>query len=328
MEQKRTIERLWRDAVAAGRTTPAYLSRTATSGGRSPGRRRPSASRATPTGCSSLGVRKGDAFAILGSSRVEWALFDFALGSVGAIGAAIYANSSPKDAGYILAHSESIGVLCEDETQRAKVESVRGDAPERCATCSRTPISTTSPPGGAPTRPSTRTRSARPAERDRGERPLHLHLHVRDDRAAQGLHDLAPQLLRDGRGRRRPAQLHRARRHDAPLPPARAQLRPADAPLRRLRRLRDRVPARPAPGRRGAAGGEADRLPERAARLREDPHRGRGEVRRRDRREAEADRLGARRRPPGQRPAPRREAGAARACWCSTGSPTGSSTRR
>jgi len=25
MEQKRTIERLWRDAVAAGRTTPAYL---------------------------------------------------------------------------------------------------------------------------------------------------------------------------------------------------------------------------------------------------------------------------------------------------------------
>ena len=49
-------------------------------------------------------------------------------------------------------------------------------------------------------------------ERDRGERPLHLHLHVRDDRAAEGLHDLAPQLLRDGRGRRRPAELHGARR--------------------------------------------------------------------------------------------------------------------
>src|SRR4029079_17607600 len=60
------------------------------------------------------------------TSRVEWALFDFALGSIGAIGAAIYANSSPKDAGYILEHSESVGVLCEDETQRAKAEEVRG----------------------------------------------------------------------------------------------------------------------------------------------------------------------------------------------------------
>ena len=80
-------------------------------------------------GLLSLGVRKGDAFAILGSNRVEWALFDFALGSIGAIGAAIYANSSPSDAGYILDHSEAIGVLCEDEAQRAKVESVRGAAP-------------------------------------------------------------------------------------------------------------------------------------------------------------------------------------------------------
>ena len=129
---------------------------------------------------------------------------------------------------------------------------------------------------------------------DRGERPLHLHLHVRDDRAAEGLHDLAPQLLRDGRGRRRPAELHGAGGHDAPLPPARAQLRPPDAPVRRLRRLRDRLPARPAPGGRCAAGGEADRLPERAARLREDPYRRRREVRRRDGRQAEAGRLGAR----------------------------------
>ncbi len=130
MEQKRTIERLWRDAIAAGRTTPAYLVQDGDEW--RPFSWRDAAERVESyaNGLLSLGVRKGDAFAILGSSRVEWALFDFALGSVGAIGAAIYANSSPKDAGYILAHSESIGVLCEDETQRAKVESVRGDAPD------------------------------------------------------------------------------------------------------------------------------------------------------------------------------------------------------
>ena len=96
-------------------------------------------------------------------------------------------------------------------------------------------------------------RAARGRRGDRGGRPLHLHLHLRHDRPAEGLHDLAPQLLRDGRGRRRPAELHRTRGHDAPLPPTRAQLRPADAPLGRLRRLRDRLPARPAPGSRGAA---------------------------------------------------------------------------
>ena len=327
MEQKRTIERLWRDAVAAGRTTPAYLVQDGDEWRPLSWAEAAERVESYANGLLSLGVRKGDAFAILGSSRVEWALFDFALGSVGAIGAAIYANSSPKDAGYILEHSESVGVLCEDETQRAKVESVRGDAPRPAPRAHvRRPR--------RPRRPRARLRgraperAARGRGADRGGRPLHLHLHVRHDRAAEGLHDLAPQLLRDGRGRRRPAELHRARRHDAPLPPARAQLRPADAPLRRLRRLRDRVPARPAPGRRGAPGGEADRLPERAARLREDPHRGRREVRRRDRREAEADRLGARRRPPGQRAPPRRQAGAARPAACSTGSPTGSSTRR
>ena len=130
MEQKRTIERLWRDAVAAGRTTPAYLVQDGDEWRPLPWTEAAERVESYANGLLSLGVRKGDAFAILGSSRVEWALFDFALGTVGAIGAAIYANSSPKDAGYILAHSESIGVLCEDETQRAKVESVRGDAPD------------------------------------------------------------------------------------------------------------------------------------------------------------------------------------------------------
>ena len=62
-------------------------------------------------GLLALGVRKGDAFAILGQTSLEWALFDFALAHVGAIGAAIYANSAAKDCEYILDHSEAVGVL-------------------------------------------------------------------------------------------------------------------------------------------------------------------------------------------------------------------------
>ncbi len=130
MAEKRTIERLWRDAAAAGRTTPAYLIQDGDEWKPLSWAEAAERVESYANGLLALGVRKGDAFAILGSSRVEWALFDFALGSVGAIGAAIYANSSPKDAGYILAHSESVGVLCEDETQRAKVESVRDVAPQ------------------------------------------------------------------------------------------------------------------------------------------------------------------------------------------------------
>ena len=130
MAEKRTIERLWRDAVAAGRATPAYLIQDGEDWKPLSWAEAAARVESYANGLLALGVRKGDAFSILGSSRVEWALFDFALGSIGAIGAAIYANSSPKDAGYILEHSESVGVLCEDETQRAKVESVRGEAPQ------------------------------------------------------------------------------------------------------------------------------------------------------------------------------------------------------
>src|SRR5215213_3783755 len=129
MAEKRTIERLWRDAVAAGRSTPAYLIQDGEEWRPLSWAEAAERVESYANGLLLLGVRKGDGFSIFASSRVEWALFDFALGTIGAIGAAIYANSSPKDAGYILDHSESVGVLCEDETQRAKVESVRTEAP-------------------------------------------------------------------------------------------------------------------------------------------------------------------------------------------------------
>src|SRR5215207_8530569 len=129
MAEIRTIERLWRDAVAAGRPTPAYLIQDGQEWRPLSWADAAERVESYANGLLALGVRKGDAFGFLATTRVEWALFDFALGTIGAIGAAIYANSSAKDAGYILDHSESVGVLCEDEAQRAKVESVRDEAP-------------------------------------------------------------------------------------------------------------------------------------------------------------------------------------------------------
>ena len=118
----RTIARLWFDAVAREPEGVAYLTEEA-------GEWRPvtwaEAARAVDElahGLLDLGVRKGDAFAILGSTRVEWALFDFALALVGGITAPIYMNSSPRDAAYVVEHSEAVGILCEDDEQRAKVD--------------------------------------------------------------------------------------------------------------------------------------------------------------------------------------------------------------
>ncbi len=125
MSEPRTIARLWRDAVAAKRTTPAYLEQHGDEWEPISWEEAADKVDAYANGLLALGVRKGDAFGFLATTRVEWALFDFALGSIGAIGAAIYANSSPKDAGYILEHSEAVGVLVENEAQRAKVEAVR-----------------------------------------------------------------------------------------------------------------------------------------------------------------------------------------------------------
>jgi long-chain acyl-CoA synthetase len=75
------------------------------------------------------GVRKGDAFGILASTRLEWALMDFALAHVGAVTAPIYATSSPRDVAYVLEHAAAVGVLCGDEAQLDKVEQVRGTLP-------------------------------------------------------------------------------------------------------------------------------------------------------------------------------------------------------
>lgn len=118
----RTIGTLWRNAVAAGRSTPAYLVEGKDGWREVSWQEAGRAVEELANGLLALGVRKGDAFGILAQTSLEWALFDYALARVGAVGAAVYANSSPKDAQYVLEQSDSIGVLVQDETQRAKVE--------------------------------------------------------------------------------------------------------------------------------------------------------------------------------------------------------------
>jgi long-chain acyl-CoA synthetase len=81
-------------------------------------------------GLLALGVGKGDALGILGRTTLEWVLFDFALGSIGAIGAGIYPSLPPKDCAYVLGHSDAIGVLVENDEQRAKIDAERANLPK------------------------------------------------------------------------------------------------------------------------------------------------------------------------------------------------------
>ena len=117
----RTIAKLWRDAVATERPRPAYLVETPSGWEAVSWNEAATAVDELANGLLALGIRKGDAFGILARTRLEWALFDFALALVGAVGAGIYPNSAPKDCEYILDHSEAVGVLVEDEEQREKV---------------------------------------------------------------------------------------------------------------------------------------------------------------------------------------------------------------
>ena len=118
------------------------------------------------------------------------------------------------------------------------------------------------PPRGADVRGSRRARRGRPPSSkrasgrghrgscpDRRRRSLHLHLHVGHDRPTEGLHDPASQLLRDDRRDRSSSAVPRARRSLPPLPAAGAQLWPPRPPRRPLRRIHDRVRARPLCGR-------------------------------------------------------------------------------
>jgi long-chain acyl-CoA synthetase len=129
MAAKRTIPELWRDAIAAGHPEPAYLTRR--DGTWSEVTWAEAAERVDliAHGLLARGVRKGDAFGILARTTLEWALFDFALAHLGAVTAPVYATSSAKDAAYVLGHAEAVGVLVEDEDQRAKVESERAALP-------------------------------------------------------------------------------------------------------------------------------------------------------------------------------------------------------
>jgi long-chain acyl-CoA synthetase len=126
-ESRRTIAQLWRTTVAANRTGPAYLVESDDGWAEVSWTEADERVRAYANGLLARGVKKGDNVALLARNSLDWALLDFALARMGAVGIPVYASSSARDVGYLLEHSEAVGIVCEDATQLAKVEEVANE---------------------------------------------------------------------------------------------------------------------------------------------------------------------------------------------------------
>jgi long-chain acyl-CoA synthetase len=122
----RTIPRLWHDAVSRGQDRPAYLVQHGDHWHEVSWADAAERVTALANGLLARGVRKGDAFGILARTTIEWSLFDFALAHVGAVTVPVYASNSAADVEYVLTHSQSVGVLCEDAEQREKIPATPG----------------------------------------------------------------------------------------------------------------------------------------------------------------------------------------------------------
>ncbi|MEX2210737.1 MAG: long-chain fatty acid--CoA ligase [Gaiellaceae bacterium] len=120
----RTIPAIWRRATSSGRKAPAYLTQEGDEwrevSWEEAGRRVDELA----NGFVALGLERGDAFAILANTRLEWALVDFALAQIGVVVIPVYPTSSPRDCAYVLEHSESVGVICETDEMRERVAGV------------------------------------------------------------------------------------------------------------------------------------------------------------------------------------------------------------
>ncbi|MCI0671373.1 MAG: long-chain fatty acid--CoA ligase [Myxococcaceae bacterium] len=85
--------------------------------------------RAAARGLWELGVRAGDAVAILSDNRPEWLFADLGAQALGALAVGIYQTNPVPDVAYILQDSRARVLLCEDQEQVDKAVACRADTP-------------------------------------------------------------------------------------------------------------------------------------------------------------------------------------------------------
>jgi long-chain acyl-CoA synthetase len=75
------------------------------------------------------GIRPGDHVAILSDNRPEWLYADLAAQALGARSVGVYQTSPAPDVAYVVNHSQSRILVCEDQEQVDKFMAIRGETP-------------------------------------------------------------------------------------------------------------------------------------------------------------------------------------------------------
>ncbi|MEA2192427.1 MAG: long-chain acyl-CoA synthetase [Solirubrobacteraceae bacterium] len=88
------------------------------------------AAREIAKGLIALGVQPGERVAILSNTRMEWTLADLGAICAGAVVVPVYQTNSPEECLYVLEHSRSTVLFCEDSGQVAKLVEIRDQLPE------------------------------------------------------------------------------------------------------------------------------------------------------------------------------------------------------
>lgn len=81
-------------------------------------------------GLRALGLKSGDAIAILSFNREEWLVADLGAMALGAIAAGIYTNSSPEQIQYVAQHCEAKVLVVENAHYLSAVQTIRGNLPQ------------------------------------------------------------------------------------------------------------------------------------------------------------------------------------------------------
>ncbi len=80
-------------------------------------------------GLMELGLEKGDHVSIFGENEPQWLYADLGIQSAGAVAVGVYPTNPSKEASYVIGHSESIFVICDNQEQVDKVLEARDQLP-------------------------------------------------------------------------------------------------------------------------------------------------------------------------------------------------------
>ena len=73
-------------------------------------------------GLSELGIEPGDRVGILADTRLEWTLASYGISVAGGVVVPVYPTNSPRECAWVLGNSGARAVVCENDSQVAKVE--------------------------------------------------------------------------------------------------------------------------------------------------------------------------------------------------------------